>query len=75
MSANQYDLSFLKWWNRHGWRLSLFMGKPEVWTHGDAKCPFKVTTGMIRRLESDRLIERIFPAEISIWEERFKPRG
>ena len=59
--CNGYDLAFHAWFIRHGWQIHRSPSGIDVWTNDDEKCPFKVTQGMIDRLEWNGLIERIFP--------------
>lgn len=65
-ACNGYDLSFLAWFERHGWQIHDHGGEIAVWTNGDAVCPFKVTRGMIARLEWAEKIERIFPRDAAV---------
>ncbi len=63
---NEYDLAFLEWFASHGWQIHVTPSGVEVWTHGDARCPFRVTRGMIERLEWSGKIERIFPRDAAV---------
>lgn len=63
---NKYDLAFLAWFERHGWQIHSFAGHIAVWTNGDAICPFRVSRGMLDRLERARRIERIFPTNAAV---------
>lgn len=64
--CNRYDLAFFAWFERNGWQIHCHCGQIDVWTNGDAVCPFKVTRGMIDRLEWGGLIERIFPRHAAV---------
>lgn len=59
--ANRYDLAFLDWFREHGWQIHVTPSGVDVWSNDDTPCPFRVTRGMIDRLEWSRKIERIFP--------------
>ena len=63
---NEYDLAFLELFASHGWQIHVTPSGVEVWTHGDARCPFRVTRGMIERLEWSGKIERIFPRDAAV---------
>lgn len=63
---NGYDLSFLAWFRAHGWQIHVMPSGIEVWSNDDTPCPFKVTQGMIDRLQWANLIERIFPAGAAV---------
>lgn len=73
MKPNKYDLSFLDWWRHNGWLLCTDFGRLSVVAHDDRKCPFKVTLGMVKRLEDAGLLEQIFPPDMSVWEKRYIP--
>lgn len=63
---NEYDLAFVKWFASHGWQIHVTPSGVDVWTNGDARCPFRVTRGMIERLEWSGKIERIFPRDAAV---------
>lgn len=66
---NGYDQSFLEWFKKHGWRIRQGISQVDIWTNGDAHCPFKVDEGMISRLEAAGEIERFFPEQVCAWED------
>jgi hypothetical protein len=63
---NEYDLAFVRWFASHGWQIHVTPSGVDVWTTGDARCPFRVTRGMIERLEWGGKIERIFPRDAAV---------
>ena len=63
---NEYDLAFVEWFASHGWQIHVTPSGVDVWTNGDARCPFRVTRGMIERLEWSGKIERIFPRDAAV---------
>lgn len=71
--CNGYDLAFLTWFNRERARIWCYIGSPEVVTYDESACPFKVTRGMVKRLDEARLIQKIFPRDAGIWDEWYAP--
>lgn len=57
---NGYDLSFLAWFRQFGWRVYRYCGQIQIWSNGDTRCPFKVTDGVIARLEASGQLERVW---------------
>lgn len=64
---NKYDLSFADWFRKYGWRIhSLWYSRPEVWSNDSIPCPFKITEGMLKRLEEANIMTRFWPDDISV---------
>lgn len=61
-APNKYDLAFLAWFQRHGWLIHDSWGQLDVWTNDDAYCHFRVTRGMIERLEAAGALTWFQPA-------------
>lgn len=66
---NRYDLSFLKWFSKHGWRIHRYLGSIEIWTNDDTTPKHRVTSGMLERLEQSGRIVRIFPGGNCVFDE------
>lgn len=66
---NGYDLSFLGWFQKNGWRIYRFLGDITIWTIDGAPVHHKVTSGMIGRLEEAKMIKRIFPPDACVHDE------
>lgn len=65
---NKYDQAFFRWFKARGWRILAGLGEIAVWSHDDICCPFKVTTGMIERLEAAGMLKQWIPDNCGIWD-------
>ena len=66
---NCYDLAFMAWFRENGWRVLSSLGEITVWS-GDKPCPFKVTQGMLDRLEASGQLTQFCPEGGSgLWED------
>lgn len=64
---NGYDIAFMTWFHRNGWKIWRMASGIEVWTNDDAHCHFIVTDGMLDRLEGAGSIKRVFPDRPGEW--------
>jgi len=65
---NKYDQAFFRWFKDRGWRILHGLGEIAVWSNDDICCPFKVTEGMIQRLEAAGMIKQWIPDHCGIWD-------
>ena len=65
---NKYDQAFFRWFRDRGWRILAGLGEIAVWSHDDICCPFKVTIGMIERLENAGMLKQWIPDNCGIWD-------
>jgi hypothetical protein len=64
---NGYELSFLRWFRRHGVYVSDYLGRVMVSGQDDRECPFKVTSEALERLLGEGYLQREFPTGGTFW--------
>lgn len=64
---NGYELSFLRWFRRHGFYALNYLGQVSVSAQDDRECPFKVSSEALERLLGEGYLDQQFPPDGTFW--------